>query len=146
MLDWEDFNEKTAIPVTLDPGNRRIVYDELPTISVRGNARNVAAVTTADVASKLFGSGSVGRITRLHLYSAAAAEFLIKDQIGTLDHIALDAGEDYRLQGAPKEPLYVARSNFTIKNIGSLAAGTVLASFEGFSRNAEVGFAHRGSR
>jgi len=147
-LTWDDFSDRTGLQKVWDPAMRRIVYDELPTLSKRIQVYSTSARTTGDVASiSAIGSRSTVRITAINIYSDLTSRFILKDQSGTIRVFRLPGSQtSINMQGTPKEPLYIARGGVILGHLGTLSASEHSVTIEGYEHNAEVGFVHRGGR
>lgn len=145
-LDWNDFKDHTELQKVYDPKMRRVVYDELPTLSIKKFKKDITSILSEDIASSYFGSGSAMRVTRLSIWSSLGGVFNIMDERGTIQEARPGSSSEYFLGGSPKEPIFAAIGNFRIAHVGTLSAGTVSVSFEGYLHNAEVGFPHRNAR
>lgn len=149
-LTWDDFNDRTELQKVWDPAARRIVYNELPTLSKRAvyTSRASGALVTENLASLSgIGSGSAVRITAINIFSELSVRLALKDQSGTLRVIRLEGSTNVlNVHGTPKEPLHIARGGLRIGQVGTATTQELHINVEGYGQNAEVGYPHRGGR
>ena len=121
----------------------KLVYDEIPSETVKKAARDATSHSVGDVlasytgaVNKLYGNNEGTqdkrmRITRLELTGDQQQEFALVDRDGTFGYQFLEAAGAITLLGAQNEPVMTTKGTFGVHMMGSVATGTFSCSFEG---------------